>query len=67
VLVATHAGVIRVLICAVLDMPLANLFKIRIDYASLTVLDFGASAGTVRALNMRLESGKKWVGTQFLC
>jgi probable phosphoglycerate mutase len=67
VLVATHAGVIRVLICAVLDMPLANLFKIRIDYASLTVLDFGASAATVRALNMRLESGEKRERTLCLC
>jgi probable phosphoglycerate mutase len=55
VMVAAHAGVIRVLICAVLGMPLSNLFRIQIDYASLTVVDFGPSTTVVRAINMVLE------------
>jgi broad specificity phosphatase PhoE len=54
VLVVTHAGVIRVLICAVLGLPLSNLFRILIDYASITMVDFGESAttATVRRVNI---------------
>jgi probable phosphoglycerate mutase len=54
VLVVTHAGVIRVLICAVLGMPLSNLFRFQIDCASLTIVDFSesAEAKSVRAVNV---------------
>ncbi len=40
VLIVTHAGVIRVLLCQVLRMPLSNLFNIPTNYAGLTVMDF---------------------------
>ena len=40
VLIVTHAGVIRVLLCAVLRMPISNLFNIPSNYAGLTVMDF---------------------------
>ena len=37
-LIVTHAGVIRVLLCDVLQMPLSNLFRIHLDYGGLTLI-----------------------------
>jgi alpha-ribazole phosphatase len=51
ILVVTHAGVIRVLICSILEIPISNLFRIHIDYASLTVFNFKHSV-TIRAVNV---------------
>lgn len=36
VLVFTHGGTIRALLCHCLEMPLRNAFQLRIDYASVT-------------------------------
>jgi probable phosphoglycerate mutase len=36
VLIVTHAGVIRVLLCRVLQIPLSHLFRIHLDYGGLT-------------------------------
>lgn len=49
----THAGVIRVLICHFLQMPLSNLFRIRVDYASLSIVACSAARTEVCALNLR--------------
>ncbi len=38
ILIVTHAGVIRVLICEVLEMPLSHLFRIHLDYGGLTLI-----------------------------
>lgn len=40
ILVVTHGGLIRALIAEVLQMPLKGLFRITIDYASVTQLEF---------------------------
>ena len=37
-LIVTHAGVIRVLLCQVLEMPLSNLFRIHLDYGGITII-----------------------------
>jgi alpha-ribazole phosphatase len=50
--IVTHAGVIRVLICQVLQMPLANLFRIRLDYGSLSIISYSPERVAVRALNL---------------
>ncbi len=39
-LIVTHAGVIRVLLCHVLQVPIANVFSIPSRYAGLTVMDY---------------------------
>jgi probable phosphoglycerate mutase len=38
-LVVTHAGVIRVALCHILNIPLQKLFSIGIDYSGLSVID----------------------------
>ena len=39
VLVFTHGGTIRALLCHCLEMPLRNAFQLRIDYASVTRIE----------------------------
>ena len=39
VLVFTHGGTIRALVCYCLDIPLRNAFQLRIDFASVTRLE----------------------------
>jgi len=51
-LVVTHAGVIRVLICDVLGIPISNLFRIHLDYGGLTIINYRESAGTLVSLNL---------------
>jgi probable phosphoglycerate mutase len=49
--IVTHAGVIRVLICHFLQVPLSNLFRIRIDYGSLSIVSCTLERVEVWALN----------------
>ena len=51
--IVTHAGVIRVAICHFLQMPLNNLFRIRPDYGSLSIVFFSPQRVEVRALNLQ--------------
>jgi alpha-ribazole phosphatase len=51
--IVTHAGVIRVLICHVLQMPLTNLFRIRLDYGSVSIVSYSPERVEVCALNLR--------------
>lgn len=39
-LVFTHGGTIRALVCHCLEIPLRNAFRMQIDYASVTKLQF---------------------------
>jgi alpha-ribazole phosphatase len=51
--VVTHAGVIRVLLCHFLQMPLSHLFRIRVDYGSLSIVSYTSERVEVCALNLR--------------
>jgi probable phosphoglycerate mutase len=51
-LVVTHAGVIRVLVCRLLGMPLENLFAIGQDYGALNIIDARPKSYRVQALNL---------------
>jgi probable phosphoglycerate mutase len=51
--IVTHAGVIRVLICHFLHVPLSNLFRIRIDYGSVSMVSCSSRRFEVCALNLR--------------
>lgn len=51
ILVVTHGGLIRALIAEVLQMPLKGLFRISIDYASITQLEFKDEIPKVHFVN----------------
>lgn len=53
VLFVGHAGVNRLLLCHILGMPLANLFKIRQDYGCLNVITYASSGYQVKLVNFR--------------
>ena len=52
VLVVTHAGVIRMLLCHILGMPVENLFRINLGYGALTLVDLNAGGYSIQALNL---------------
>ena len=51
IVVVTHGGMIRALIAHVLNMPLKGLFRIDIDYGSVTQLDFSNQVPKVTYVN----------------
>jgi probable phosphoglycerate mutase len=51
-LVVTHAGVIRVLVCRLLGMPLENLFRIRQTYGALNIVEVRPANRRILALNL---------------
>ena len=52
VLLAGHAGVNRVILCHVLGLPLAGLFRLGQDHGCLNVISWGASGPVLRLLNL---------------
>lgn len=52
ILVVTHGGFIRALIAEVLQMPLKRLFRITIDHASVTQLEFNDEVPKVLFMNL---------------
>jgi alpha-ribazole phosphatase len=52
ILVVTHGGFIRALVAEVLQMPLKRLFRITIDHASVTQLEFKGEVPKVIFMNL---------------
>jgi broad specificity phosphatase PhoE len=52
VLIVSHAGVNRVLLCHLLGMPLAHLFRLGQDVAALNLIDRKEGKPVVAALNL---------------
>jgi len=52
ILVVTHAGVIRVLLCRILRIPLENLFTIGVAHGALSIVDIRPDGGRLQALNL---------------
>ena len=52
ILVVTHGGFIRALIAEVLQMPLKRLFRLTIDHASVTQLEFKGEVPKVLLMNL---------------
>ena len=52
ILVVTHGGLIRALIAEVLQMPLKRLFRLTIDHASVTQLEFNGEVPKVLLMNL---------------
>jgi alpha-ribazole phosphatase len=53
-LIVTHSGVIRVLLCQVLQMPLSLLFRIHLDYGGITLIQNINGLSQVKAVNLAL-------------
>jgi probable phosphoglycerate mutase len=51
-LVVTHAGVIRVLLCRLLGMPLENLFSVGVAYGALSIIALRPAGCRLQALNL---------------
>lgn len=50
-LVFSHGGTIRALVSACLELPLRNAFQLRIDYASITTLEYQHGRWSLLGLN----------------
>jgi probable phosphoglycerate mutase len=50
-LIVGHAGVNRVILCELLGIPLANLFRVGQDYGCLNVISCGRSGCRIQLLN----------------
>lgn len=53
VAVVAHGGLNRTILCRVLGMPLANLFRLNQDYGCLNIVEYAAGAAVVAAMNIR--------------
>ncbi|MDD2852784.1 MAG: histidine phosphatase family protein [Desulfuromonadaceae bacterium] len=51
-LIVGHAGVNRTILCHLLGMPLANLFRLEQEYGCLNILEFAVGAWVVRRMNI---------------
>jgi broad specificity phosphatase PhoE len=51
-LIVTHAGVIRVLLCRLLGMPLENLFCIKQAYGALNIIEVRPETYRLQAVNL---------------
>ena len=54
ILVVTHAGVIRVILCHILQAPLSHLFRIQLDYGGLTIIESRNGILQIRSVNLRI-------------
>lgn len=52
VLIVTHAGVMRMILCHILGMPVENLFRIALGYGALTLIDLKAGGYCIQTLNL---------------
>lgn len=59
VLIVGHAGVNRLLLCHMLGMPVAHLFRLAQDYGCLNVVQCGAAGFQVKLLNGRARTGRR--------
>ncbi|MFZ4927584.1 alpha-ribazole phosphatase family protein [Chryseobacterium sp. Mn2064] len=52
VLIITHAGVIRLILQAVLQFPLENMFTIQIDYGKKVIINLNEGLFSVKSMNI---------------
>jgi probable phosphoglycerate mutase len=60
VVIVAHAGVNRVILCQVLGMELANLFRLGQDYGCLNLLEPNRDGWRLVAMN--IPAGQSWIG-----
>lgn len=54
ILIVTHAGVNRVILCHILGMPLSNLFRIEQSYGCLNLLESSGNSFRVLGINLNM-------------
>ena len=59
VAVVTHGGVVRVVVAGVLGLPPGRIFRLGVDYASSTVVDWIAGEPIVQVLNSPIASWRE--------
>jgi broad specificity phosphatase PhoE len=64
IVLVSHVGPIKALLCSVLAAPLTSLFHIFLDPATISVVDWGASRATIRLLNSHAHLG--WENARWL-
>ena len=52
-LIVTHAGVIRCVICRLMDSPLTRMFSLEAEYAGLTTIDDSKNPASIKGFNTR--------------
>ena len=52
ILIAGHAGVNRVILSTILGMPLANIFRLKVDYGSLSTIEVVKDEEMIAAMNV---------------
>jgi alpha-ribazole phosphatase len=57
ILIVSHGGVIRHLICAFLNIPFENYLYFKIDYGKFVLLDVHSHGGVLTGLNRRSING----------
>ncbi|MDA8428537.1 MAG: alpha-ribazole phosphatase [Geobacteraceae bacterium] len=60
ILIVGHAGVNRVILCHLLGLPLANLFRLEQGYGCLNVLEYAHEAWLVRSVNIPAGNDNKF-------
>lgn len=66
VVLVSHVGPIKVLLCTALGAPLSSLFHIFLDPATISVVDWHTTRSTVRLLNSHAHLGweqPRWLHT----
>jgi broad specificity phosphatase PhoE len=51
-----HGGVVRVVLTEVLELPDRAIFRLRLDFGSITIVDWLDGAPVVRCVNLLLYS-----------
>jgi len=49
--IVSHGGVIRVMLCYILGVPLENIFRLEQDYAALNIIEFWDAYPVVKLMN----------------
>lgn len=53
--IVSHGGVIRIILCSILGVPLENIFRVEQDYAALNIIEFGDTYPVVKLMNGRMH------------
>jgi alpha-ribazole phosphatase len=53
-LIVAHAGVNRMILCSILEMPIANLFRMGQDYAGMNIIECKDSIPKIVSMNIRI-------------
>ncbi len=54
IVIVSHGGVNRVILCHLLGIPLENIFRIEQDYGALNIIDFYDKYPVVKAVNLKI-------------